>query len=140
MDPEAPSAAELQANPVVQAAFAAAWADSFPDDPTLRHEEGGFIYYNPVTNEIIVRRSLPGGGDASDLSYPPVVGGAFLVATYHTHPHPPDQAWTAEPSSADRQLASESGVPWFVISHVGEFVAGPERRIGGLSGLPGYPT
>ena len=136
---DAPSATELQKHPVVQAAFAAAWADSFPDDPSLRHEEGGFIYANATTGEIIVRRVLPGESDAIDLSYPPLVAGAFLIATYHTHPHPPDRVWTAEPSPTDRRLAQQSGVPWFVVSHVGTFVAGPERRAGGLIGPFGYP-
>ncbi len=59
---DAPSAEELKNDPVVRAALAAAWADSFPDDPLLRHEEGGFIYANPTTGEIIVRRVPPGGG------------------------------------------------------------------------------
>jgi hypothetical protein len=140
MAPDAPTATELQANPVVQAAFAAAWADSFPDDPALRHEEGGYIYVNPTTGEVLVRRAPPGAHNSIDLSYPPLVPGAFLVATYHTHPNPPDRVWTAEPSPIDRVLAGESGVPWFVISHVGVFTAGPDRRVGGLGGLPGYPT
>ncbi len=52
---EAPSADELQKDPIVRAAFAAAWADSFHDDPQLRHEEGGFIYYNPITGAISIR-------------------------------------------------------------------------------------
>jgi hypothetical protein len=138
--PEAPSAAEVQANPVVRAAFAVAWADSSPDDPALRHEEDGFIYFEPTTGDVAVRRVPPGQADEIDLSYPPVVPGFVLVATYHTHPHPPDRVWTAEPSPADRQLAAESGIPWFVISHVGEFATGPDRRVGGLSGPPGYPT
>lgn len=139
MDPGAPSAAELQQNPVVQAAFAAAWADSFPDDPALRHEEGGYIYVNAATGEVVVRRALPGGTDDIDLSTPPLVTDTFLVATYHTHPHPPDRVWTAEPSPMDRRLAAESGVPWFVISHVGVFVTGPDRRVDGLTGPSGYP-
>lgn len=137
---DAPSAAELEANPAVQAAFAAAWADSFPDDPAMRHEEGGFIYYDPTAGNVTVRRVLPGLADELDLSYPPVVPGSYLVATYHTHPHPPDRVWTAEPSPDDRRLAAGSGVPWFVISHVGTFTAGPNRRVGGLTGPPGYPT
>lgn len=136
---DAPSAAELEANPVVQAAFAAAWADSFPDDPAMRHEEGGFIYFDPTTGDVTVRRVPPGYVDELDLSYPPVVPGAYLVATYHTHPHPPDRVWTAEPSPDDRRLAARSGVPWFVVSHVGSFTAGPDRRVGGLTGPPGYP-
>lgn len=139
MPPEAPTAAELEQHPVVQAAFAAAWADSFPDDPALRHEEGGYIYFNPTTREVSVRRCLPGTADSINLSFPPVLDGAVLVATYHTHPHPPDRVWTAEPSPIDRRLAAESGVPWFVISHVGTYVTGPDRRVGGVTGPPGYP-
>jgi len=49
---DAPSAEELKDDPIVKAAFEAAWEDSFPDDPALRHEEGGFIYANPTTGEI----------------------------------------------------------------------------------------
>lgn len=137
---EAPTASELHANPVVQAAFAAAWADSFPDDPALRHEEGGYIYMNPTTGEVVIRRALPGGVDFIDLSFPPVVAGAFLVATYHTHPIPPRGRVTAEPRDVDRFHADDSGVPWFVISHEGVFVTGPDQRVGGLSGPDGYPT
>jgi hypothetical protein len=139
MVPPAPTAAELEAHPAVQAAFATAWADSFPDDETLRHEEGGFIYVSVATGEVSARRTPPGEGDAIDLSYPPTVPGAFLVATYHTHPHPPDRVWAAEPSPVDHRLAADSGVPWFVVSHVGVYATGPEQRVGGLTGEPGYP-
>lgn len=137
---DAPTADELRVHPVVVAAFAAAWADSFPDDLALRHEEGGYIYCNPTTGDVIVRRALPGGVDYIDLSFPPSVAGAFLVATYHTHPVRPHGPILAEPSPDDRELASESGIPWFVISHEGVFVTGPNRRVGGLSGQNGYPT
>lgn len=86
MGPDAPTAAALQADPVVRAAFAAAWADSFPDERSLRHEEGGYIYANPDTGEIAVRRALPGRRRALELSRPPVMPGFFLVATYHNPP------------------------------------------------------
>ncbi len=49
---DAPTAAELEASAVVQAALASAWADSSADDPTQRHEEGGWIYQNLGTGEI----------------------------------------------------------------------------------------
>lgn len=78
---EAPSAKELQSDPAVVAAFAAAWADSFPDDPRMRHEEGGFIYSNPTTGSIAVRRVPPGKIDSLDLSYPPTLPDSYLVAT-----------------------------------------------------------
>ena len=136
---DAPTADELRANPVVQAAFVAAWADSFPDDPVLRHEEGGYIYMNPTTGGVTTRRALPGGRDYIDLSFPPNVPGALLVATYHTHAIPPHGTIVAEPSDVDHELAVGSGIPWFVISHEGVFVTGPERRVGGLTGPPGYP-
>jgi hypothetical protein len=137
---DAPTAAELQANPVVLAAFAAAWADSFPDDPALRHEEGGYIYVNSTTGEVMVRRALPGTRRALNLTSPPAVPGCVLVATYHTHPNPTAVGWDPEPSTEDRREADASGVPWFVVSDMGVFVAGPDRRVGGLSGPPGYPT
>jgi hypothetical protein len=136
---EAPTAAELQANPVVQAAFAAAWADSFPDEPALRHEEGGYIYVNPTTGDVVVRRALPGTRRVLNLTNPPDVPGCFLVATYHTHPNPTATGWDPEPSTEDRREADASGVPWFVVSELGVFVAGPDRRVGGLSGPSGYP-
>src|SRR5947207_7863154 len=113
MVPQAPSAAELQQNPVVQAAFAAAWADSFPDDPSLRHEEGGFIYANPTTGEIIVRRAPPGSRRLLDLSSPPEQPGYSLVATYHTHPNLIADGGDPDPSDADQREAAGSGVPWF---------------------------
>jgi hypothetical protein len=135
---DAPTADDLRADPAVQAAFPAAWADSFPDDPALRHEEGGFIFWHP-TRGLLVRRVPPGAYDSLDLSRPPRLRGAYLVATYHTHPHPPGRVWTAEPSRQDWAMATDSGVPWFVVSHVGVFVAGPQQRVGGLTGPPGYP-
>src|SRR5438876_12197121 len=139
MTPEAPSAVELQANPVVQAAFAAAWADSFPDDPALRHEEGGFIYANPDSGDVVVRRALPGSRRLLDLSSPPDVPGYFLVATYHTHPNLIADGGDPEPSPDDIEFADESGVPWFVVSELGVVFVGPDRRVGGLAGPSGYP-
>src|SRR5437868_15274381 len=101
MIPEAPSASELEANPVVQAAFAAAWADSFPDDPAMRHEEGGFVYINPDTADVIVRRVPPGDLRSLDLSSPPDVTGYFVVATYHTHPRLIADGGDPDPSNED---------------------------------------
>ena len=136
---DAPTADELRSHPVVVAAFAAAWADSFPDDPALRHEEGGYIYMNPTTGAVVIRRALPGRRNSLNLSVPPVVAGAYLVATYHSHPEHSSYDVLSEPSPQDRVIAAESGVPWLVVSHDGVFWTGPERRVGGLSGDPGYP-
>lgn len=136
---DAPSAEELKEHPVVKAAFAAAWADSFPDDPVLRHEEGGFIYANPATGEIIVRRVLPGGWNFIDLRHPPEVSDAFLVATYHTHPRLIVDGGDPDPSPEDIHNGKVSRVPWLIVTEVGVFRVGPERREGGLSGHPGFP-
>ena len=137
---DAPSAAELEANPVVQAAFAAAWADSLVDDPALRHEEGGFIYYDPATGEVTVRRAMPGGMLYLNLDNPPTVPGSYLVATYHTHAFPAALGRDPSPSSDDYEAADGSGVPWFVVTEAGVFVVGPDRRVGGLTGPAGYPS
>ena len=137
---DAPTAAELEANPVVQAAFAAAWAGSLADDDQLRHEEGGYIYVNATSGDVSVRRASPGQRRRIELSAPPLLPGCFLVATFHTHPNPVSLGWDPEPSVEDLVGADASGVPWFVVSEVGVFVAGPDRRFGGLSGSPGYPT
>jgi hypothetical protein len=139
MTSDAPSATELQANPLVQAAFTAAWADSLVDDDVLRHEEGGYIYVNATTGEIVVRRVPPGGRDALDFSTPAQLTDCYLVATFHTHPNPSRLGWDPTPSSDDFREADDSGKPWFVISDVGVFVVGPERRVGGRSGSRGYP-
>lgn len=137
---DVPTAAELEASPVVQAAFAAAWADSLADDLTLRHEEGGYIYVEADTGTVHIRRASPGDRFAIYLSHPPTLPGCFLVATYHTHPNLSPEGWRVGPSEFDRELAADSGVPWFIVADVGVFVTGPDRRVGGLSGLPGYPN
>ena len=136
---DAPSADELRANPIVQAAFRAAWADSLADDKVLRHEEGGYIYVNPATGDVVVRRALPGGRGHLDLRHPPTVPGHHLVATYHTHPSLIAEGRDPDPSPDDIEWAHHSGVPWFVVTEVGVVWVGPERRVGGLTGPPGYP-
>jgi hypothetical protein len=136
---DAPTTAELQANPVVQAAFAAAWADSFSDDPTLRHEEGGYVFYHPTTGDVMIRRALPGLTEQLDLTYPPDVRDHYLVATFHTHPNSAALGWMPDPSPDDYAVAAGSGVPWFIITEENVYVVGPDRRVGGCTGPSGYP-
>ena len=136
---EPPSATELQVDPTVQAAFAAAWADSFPDDPQLRHEEGGFIYYNPTTGMIAIRRTRPGFRNELDLSHPPTVRNSFLIAIFHTHPSPAAVGSMPDPSRDDHELADGAGIPFFTITEEQTYVIGPERRVGGCTGPVGYP-
>ena len=56
----------------------------------------------------------------------------------------PSQGWriwsvTPTPSDADIREADGSGVPWFVISEEAVYVVGPDSRLGGFTGTPGYP-
>jgi hypothetical protein len=136
---DALTASELERHPVVVAAFAAAWADSFHDDGRLRHEEGGWIYQNRTTGEIQIRRSQPGIFDGIVLSYPAAIADCHVVATYHTHPNPTAGGWIPDPSPDDIYNADITGVPWFIISDSGIYVVGPDRRIGGLTGPARFP-
>lgn len=108
---QAPTVAELLADPAVRQALAQAWQDSLPADPVLRHEEGGWIYADTVTGAISVRRAPPGGQAALDVSSPPVVVGSVVVATFHTHPNPSTEGWDPGPSSGDPQSAWAFGCP-----------------------------
>ncbi len=136
---DAPSASELLNDLTVQAAFAAAWADSFPDDPQMRHEEGGFIYYNPNTGSITIRRARPGRRNALDLSKPSFVMDSYLVGVYHTHPSPLSVGGLPDPSPEDLLLAKGAGVPFFIVAEEETYAIGIERRVGGCNGPAGYP-
>src|SRR5438046_1508826 len=102
MIPDAPSAAELEANPIVHAALEAAWVDSLPPDPVYRHEEGGWIYLDPTAGEITIERARPGRRAAIDLRNPPELPGRFVVGKFHTHPNPASEGWDSGPSERDR--------------------------------------
>src|SRR5688500_7742193 len=96
------SADELRLHQSVVAAFEAAWADSFPDDPKLRHEEGSWIYQHAISGELVIRRVLPGLRDRIDLTRPPTLAEHCLVAIYYTPPNPPAEGWLPDPSPDDR--------------------------------------
>jgi hypothetical protein len=80
----APDVDTILRSPVVLAELEAAWEDSLADDPSRRHEEGGWVYYEPATGRFQTRRAPVGDQAFIDLSDPPTVEGAFLVATYHS--------------------------------------------------------
>ncbi len=73
---------------VVQQALEQAWNASLAGDPIQRHEEGGWIYMDHTTGMVAVRRAPAGAQASLDLSTPPVVPRAVVVATFHTHPNP----------------------------------------------------
>jgi hypothetical protein len=136
---QAPTAADLLNEPVVQQALEQAWIDSLPGDPARRHEEGGWIYMDTTTGDIVVRRAPAGAQAALDLSTPTLVPGAVVVATFHTHPNPSAEGWQPGPSAADTQSASLFGVPCLIRADDGIHTTGPASRRGGLTGGPGYP-
>jgi hypothetical protein len=137
--PSTPTLAEIMAAPVVQAELDAAWADSLPNDPARRHEEGGWVYFSATENRYQVRRA-PGGGRAFlDLGDPPLLADYFVVATYHTHPNPASEGWSTGPSRADTESAHLLGVPCIIRAEDGVHSTGPDARRGGLSGNPGFP-
>jgi hypothetical protein len=55
---QAPTAADLLGELLVQHALEQAWNDSPPGDPGQRHEEGGWIYIDNTTGMVVVRRAL----------------------------------------------------------------------------------
>ena len=75
---QAPTAADLQADPVVQSALAQAWTDSQPSDPTQRHEEGGWIYMNTATGSLTVQGAPRGTQNELELGQPLLSGDQAL--------------------------------------------------------------
>lgn len=134
-----PTAAELQNDPIVQAALQQAWTDSQPADPTNRHEEGGWIYVNPTTGQVTTIRAPAGARARLGLGSPPEVPGSVLVGTFHTHPNPTSEGWDPGPSSTDDHSAAHTGVPWLIQADDGVHSTGPASRRGGLGGGPVYP-
>ena len=136
---QAPTAADLANDMVVQQALDEAWADSLPDDPARRHEEGGWIYLNATTSEIVARRAPAGGRATIDLNTPPITAGSVVIATFHTHPNPSAEGWESGPSAGDTRSAWIFGVPCLIRADDGVHTTGPASRRGGLVGGPGYP-
>ena len=134
-----PSIQELVSHPIVIRALDVAWADSFSEDPLMRHEEGGWIYFRPDTNELITRRAPSGEIDSIKLGYPIVIPGWYIIGMYHTHPNPTAEGWNPEPSIADRQLHKWAGVPGIVRSDRGIHLCGPDARCDGLKFGEGFP-
>jgi hypothetical protein len=139
-DPTRPStASELLARLEVIQALVEAWADSRVDEPTDRHEEGGWIYLDLSTGVIVTRRAPTGTRSRLSLANPPLLPNHVIVGTFHTHPNPASEGWETGPSIQDEQAASTSGVPWLIRAEDGDHSAGPVSRRGGLGGEPGYP-
>jgi hypothetical protein len=135
----APTATELLNHPTVRRAIEEAWRDSRPQDADRRHEEGGWIYLDTTTGEILVRRAAAGFQAELSLDNPPEIPGAIVVGVFHTHPNPTAEGWDGGPSEADSCADERDGVPDLIRADDGTYVSGPESRRGDLSGGPGYP-
>ena len=136
---QSPTLADIRDNPDVQQALEEAWIDSLPEDASRQHEEGGWIYFEVATGAVIVRRSSRGEQALLDLSHPPILSGAVIVATFHTHPNPGRDGWDTGPSAADTRSAWVLGVPCLIRAEDRTHTTGPEARRGGLTGDPGFP-
>lgn len=135
----APTISDLQKDPEVIRALDEAWRDSSSNDPTQRHEEGGWVYLGTTTGNVAIRRASPGVQAALDLSAPPEIVGSVVVATFHTHPNPAAEGWPTGPSTGDTESAWLLGVPCLIRAEDGVHSTGPDSRRGGLAGAPGYP-
>lgn len=135
-----PTASELLAAAEVIQAMDEAWADSRVNDPTHRHEEGGWIYLDLSSGVIVTRRAPAGTRSRLSLANPPILPNHVIVGTFHTHPNPASEGWATGPSIQDEQGANYSGVPWLIRAEDGDHSAGPISRWGGLTGGPGFPS
>jgi len=85
---ESPSSDDLLNHTIVRQALEQAWNDSLPNDPTRRHEEGGWINMDMQSGQLSIKRSEVFYRAAIDLSNPPIEKGSIIVGKFHTHPHP----------------------------------------------------
>lgn len=134
-----PTASELLTNPAAIQAMEEAWVDAQVDDPSNRHEEGGWIYMDLTTGIIVTQRAPTGTRSRLSLANPPLLPNHVIVGTFHTHPNPASEGWVTGPSNQDELAARLSGVPWLIRAEDGNHHAGPDSRRGGLGGGPGYP-
>lgn len=90
-------------------------------------ELGGYIFWNPASNQYAIVRAATGKKKTIDLDKPHDAPGEFiLVANYHTHPNETDHQ---PPSEPDVQLSSARGIPSIVIaSNKKTYFSGPAKR------------
>jgi hypothetical protein len=135
----APTIIELLNDMTVLKALEDAWADSKADDAAQRHEEGGWIYMDLATGQLLAQRAPAGGPATINLNHPPIIADATVVAKFHTHPNPISEGWQPGPSAADKKSAARHGVPSLIRAEDGTHFTGPPSRRGGLGNGLGYP-
>jgi hypothetical protein len=73
----------LLVHPAVIQALAGAWTDSQVDDPANRHEEGGWIYLDLATGDVVTRRASSGTRTRLSLANPPLLLNHVIVGTFN---------------------------------------------------------
>ena len=155
----APNEEELRSDPTVLGVISEAWNDSLPNSPfglaqsreeieTHNHEEGGWIYVNLVTNEIVARRQSASEHTSFEwddygnllpwisLELPPEPEECVLVANFHTHPN---EAKYAGASPQDGRSISGKAVPGLLRDFEGVGAYGDVKQRASLRGNRGYP-
>ncbi len=147
---------ELKDHPDVIQQLNEAWDDSLPMMPPAtskddiesgNHEEGGWIYLNLVTGKlefkkadklrIIVRAGTP-PEMAIDLSLPPTLDDAVIIANYHIHPNEPG-VYAEGPSGDDYATIDSYGIPGLMKDWKKVWVYGSVPMRLKLSGNRTYP-
>src|SRR4051794_24940923 len=122
---QGPTVADLLVVQLIQDAVQQAWQDSWANDPLQRHEEGGWLYLDPVGGQYSVMRAARGVQAVIDLTNPPVISGSMIVATFHTHPNPAAEGWATGPGAADISSAQLLGLPCIIRAEDGIHTCGP---------------
>ncbi len=141
---------EPLSDPSILVEISRAWEDSFADDRISRHEEGGYIVQGDDPSFSVVRFHK---GDALEIAYLPLDAdnrheGRKVIATFHTHPNPPEEVtmgilhiYPQVPSYEDIQWHKNRKLRGFVISRklVWEIgVDGTVREIGRREDVLGF--
>jgi len=139
-----PTGRELLADLFVASELRKAWEESLPEDPVLRHEEGGWIYIHPATRMTVVKREWRPENlvarNVLDLSHPPILMFFYIVADFHTHPFPPP-ADQGPSEKLDVPYERWTQVPSIVISREKPYPnAGVVERRANYNGGFGYPN
>ncbi len=147
---------ELKDHPAVIQQLNDAWEDSLPMLPPAtskddiengNHEEGGWIYLNLVTGKLEFRKAdklrvIVHAGTppemAIDLSLPPEVDDAVLIANYHIHPNE-EGVYAEGPSGEDYTTIDSYGVPGLLKDWVKVWVYGTVPMRLNLAGNRTYP-
>ena len=151
-----PNYNDLLANKDVDKELRKAWlASNASNKPNKgQHEEGGWVYLNLITGDLIIKRQAAGAQAGIDLSNPPAETDSVVIAKFHTHPNLGPH-WIHGPSGGpghprgDIEVDADHGVPDIVVAQpkgpkdktLKFFQSGPASRahLAGKAGLPG-PT